>query len=195
MPFPLIFFWSFLQSNPWFQSPCQAVNKKWKDGEVKQLFHKKMQLYIFCQDTICQFLDLGKMEEGISESLWCKFQRCFCSSHCSLFMFSPDRAFSITLWQFFGVEYRCRQVLMHSGLLGTSFGHCTTSECALCYFSLPAEPVSSLILEMCSVCFVCQWPDTAHLCVSLSFLQFCFWCCCTFKKAKRLKQVNSSWDR
>lgn len=71
-----------------------------------------------------------------------------------------------------------------SGILGDSFGHCTTSECALCDFSLPAEPVPRLILKMCSVYFVFQLPDTAHLCVSLSSLQFYFLCCCTTKRQK-----------
>lgn len=37
------------------------MGKRWLFSldEVKQLFPKEMQLYIFCQDTVCQLLDLG----------------------------------------------------------------------------------------------------------------------------------------
>lgn len=71
-----------------------------------------------------------------------------------------------------------------SGFLGDSFGHCTNSECVLCDFSLPAEPVPWLILKMCSDYFVIWWLETAHFSVSLSFLQFYFLCCCTTKRQK-----------
>lgn len=53
-----------------------------------------------------------------------------------------------------------------------------------CMTSASTWTCARLILKMCSVCFVFQWPDTAHLCVSLSLLQFSFLCCCTTKRQK-----------
>lgn len=42
-----------------------------------------------------------------------------------------------------------------------------------------------------SVYFVFQWPDTAHLCVSLSFLQFYFLCCCATKRQKDWNRLTA----
>lgn len=121
------------------------------------------------------------------------------SSLLSLYLFSWLGFLHHTMtffWHWCGIQMQTSPdaVVKPLGSWVVVFGHCTISECALCDFILPAEPVPRLILKVCSVCFVLQWPDTAHLCVSLSFLQFCFLCCCTTKRAERLKQVKSSWN-
>lgn len=153
-----------------------------------------MQLNIFYQDTVCQLLDVGKMEGGISENLQCRFQRCFCSSRCSLFIFSPGRAFSITLWQFFGtaVEYRCRQVLMQLWSLwvpGWWFWALHSSRVCLVCLQPPSWTCAQGDSEDVQCLLCVSVANTAHLCVSISFLQFYFLCCCTTKRQKEWNKL------
>lgn len=66
-------------------------------------------------------------------------------------------------------------------------------QCVICEFSLPAEPVPKFILRMCSVCFVFVVRHCTFVCIP-QFSAILLFVLLRYKKAERLKQVNSSWN-
>lgn len=114
-------FFIFLPVKPLVQSLTSCQEKKGKRRRDDLLawlrwntcFTKEYNCIFAAKTPYANCLTWGKMEEGISESLQCRFQQYFCSAHYSLYLFS-DGVFSFMLWQIFGngFEYRCRQVLM-----------------------------------------------------------------------------------
>lgn len=140
------------------------------------------------------------MEEGISESLQCRFQRYFLfTQFCSLlslylFFWRGFLLHAVTnSWQWSWIQM---QITPHatvglSGCLGNSFRHWHNFiECALQVNSKSQLNLFlRLILKVSTASFLLYCPDTACLCVPLRLLQLYPSCCCITKRQKEWNRL------